>query len=386
MSFQRIILYCGGSCNELRVLDGLKKIIPEVYVLSQRCENYDMDAALAEALFSLIHGKKAEAVFSVDYYPIIAEAAHVAGIPYISWIIDAPHYTLYSRTSFYDSSYIFHFDREEAERLQAMGRLNVFHQPLAADPDHFAECIRRNGKQRCDVSFLGRSYQNEHDYFEKQDGLSEMQAGYCEGLMNAQHVLYGAPVIEPALDDGLCDALISACGINMPETYDLPGRLVAATVLEKKLSVRERRDMVKTVAEKFGITLYSDTEKMVTKGVRYAGYADYETKMAAAFYNSRINLNLTLRQIHSGIPLRAMDIMGSGGFLLSNWQPELAEYFTDGEDMAMFGSEEEMFDKIAWYLEHDDERIRIAESGRERVRKDRTYESVLRLIVSCVKH
>lgn len=381
----RIVFYRDGSCNELRVLAGLKKIIPEVYVLMQHCGNYDVDAALAEALFTLIHGKKAEAVFSVDYYPIIAEAAQVAGIPYLAWIIDAPHYTLYSPTSYYDSTYIFHFDREEAERLAAMGRPNVFHQPLASDPDHFDECIRKAKKDyHCEVSFLGRSYQDGHDYFEKQDGMSEYQLGFFTGLMNVQHELYGVSIIRSSLDPELVKALIKTCDLHIPKLYDLPEELVASTVLEKKLSVRERRDMVAKAAERFGITLYSDTEQMVTKGVKYAGYADYETQMAPAFYYSKINLNQTLRQIHSGIPLRALDIMASGGFLLSSWQPELAEYFTDGENVAMYGSEEEMLEKTDWYLKHDDERKRIAINGKKHVSECFSYEIGLRSIIGAV--
>ncbi len=374
----RLILYRGGSCNELRVLAGLKQLNTEVYVLEKKCENYDVDAALAEALFALIHGKRAEAILSVDYYPIIAEVAKVAGIPYLAWIIDAPHYTLYSSTTLYDSTYIFHFDREEAERLVKMGRPNVFHQPLASDPDFFGACIAgQKKKNTAEISFLGSSYQNEHDYFEKKNGLSDYLLGYCEGLMNAQHEIYGASVIAEALDERAAEELLKACDIHMPETYDIPVRLVAGTILEKKLSVRERKRMVRLIGERYGITLYSDSEKMVTKGVKYAGYADYETQMAPAFYHSRININHTLRQIHSGIPLRVLDIMASGGFLLSNWQQELAEHFTDGESLALYGSEEEMLEKAGWYLEHEEVRKRIADKGREQIIAEHTYKKVL---------
>ena len=45
--------------------------------------------------------------------------------------------------------------------------------------------------------------------------------------------------------------------------------------------------------------------------------------MPYVFRNSRINLNITLRSIKSGIPLRCMDIYGAGGFLLSNYQTDL---------------------------------------------------------------
>ena len=37
------------------------------------------------------------------------------------------------------------------------------------------------------------------------------------------------------------------------------------------------------------------------------------------FANSKVNLNITLRNIKTGIPLRALDIMGAGGFLLTNY-------------------------------------------------------------------
>lgn len=381
---KRWIVYRANIPNEQRVLDNIKKLVPEVFVLDCKCKNNDMDPELAQALFELIHTKKAELIFSVDYYPIIAEVAHTAGIRYISWIVDSPHYTLYSSSSFYDECFIFHFDREEAMLLKETGRPHIFHQPLASDPEYFHEVIQaKKGVQWKDISFLGSAYQDDHDYFEKNE-LDEYDRGYCEGLMQVQSVLYGVSFIEGTLTDVLAERLIKACNIRWPETYDLPPRLVAANVLEKKITVRERSQAVKELAKHYGITLYSESDVLVRENVDYCGYADYETEMPIAFHYSRINLNPTLRKIHSGIPLRAMDIMACGGFLLSNYQPELAESFEDGIACVMYGSIEELVDKAGWYLEHEEERAKIALRGYQIVCESFTYEKALRKIIKLV--
>ncbi len=46
----------------------------------------------------------------------------------------------------------------------------------------------------------------------------------------------------------------------------------------------------------------------------YGGKIDYYDTMPSVFHNSKINLNITLKTIQTGIPLRAWDILGCGGF------------------------------------------------------------------------
>ena len=103
--------------------------------------------------------------------------------------------------------------------------------------------------------------------------------------------------------------------------------------------------------------------------------------MPRVFRESKINLNITLRSITSGIPLRALDIMGAGGFLMSNYQPELAEYFINGQDMVMFDSPEDMQWKIRYYLQRDEERQQIANNGLEKVKKEFSYDIQLAKIM-----
>jgi hypothetical protein len=43
--------------------------------------------------------------------------------------------------------------------------------------------------------------------------------------------------------------------------------------------------------------------------------------------------------------------MAAGGFLLSNYQPELAELFRDGEEVVMYTSMDDLKEKAGYYLE-----------------------------------
>ena len=105
------------------------------------------------------------------------------------------------------------------------------------------------------------------------------------------------------------------------------------------------------------------------------GPLDYYNKMPIVFYNSKININITIRSIRRGIPLRAMDIMGAGGFLLSNYQQELNELFVDREDLVLFHNDEDMMDKIEYYLSHEKEREEIAVNGQEKIRELHDYRN-----------
>ena len=94
---------------------------------------------------------------------------------------------------------------------------------------------------------------------------------------------------------------------------------------------------------------------------------DYVEEMPKIFACTKINLNPPLRCIQSGIPLRALDVMGAGGLLLSNYQPELSEQFADREEVVLYESVEDAFAKAKFYLEHEEIRREIAIRGQQKV-------------------
>ena len=116
--------------------------------------------------------------------------------------------------------------------------------------------------------------------------------------------------------------------------------------------------------------------------VKNCGPADSQKVMPKIFKCSKINLNITSRSIKSGISQRVFDILGCGGFLISNYQPELAEYFTPDEDLVLYDSIDDLLCKIEYYLTHEETRRRIAQNGYEKIKQNHSYNTRLTQILN----
>ena len=84
-------------------------------------------------------------------------------------------------------------------------------------------------------------------------------------------------------------------------------------------------------------------------------------------------MNISLRSIHTGIPLRAFDIMGCGGFMITNFQEDFLQHFEPDEEVVFYSSYDELLEKVDYYLNHDEERKRIARNAQQKVEAEHTY-------------
>ena len=135
--------------------------------------------------------------------------------------------------------------------------------------------------------------------------------------------------------------------------------------------------MLGAVSEQFPLKLFTLDPNADIPNATNMGTTDYYNEMPLVFHNSKINLNISLRSIKSGIPLRCMDILGAGGFLLTNYQADLCRHFTANEDFVYFEDEADLLQKIKYYLSHEDERTTIARNGYEKALEHYNYETVL---------
>lgn len=66
--------------------------------------------------------------------------------------------------------------------------------------------------------------------------------------------------------------------------------------------------------------------------------------------------------------------MGAGGFLLTNYCPELSEYMMDGSEFVSYSDAGDCVEKAVYYVQHEELRKRIADSGRKKVTELFTYD------------
>ncbi|MCR5128366.1 MAG: DUF3880 domain-containing protein [Lachnospiraceae bacterium] len=350
----------------------------EVFEFPQNSGETDRGEELTIRITEALLKSEAEVVFSFNYFPVIAIAVHACHRKYISWVYDSPAVYLYDMTVFFPENYIFHFDSYETERMRRDGVKNVFYLPLAADVDRYSRMVPdadHRKKYNTDIALIGSLYREKYGYFGKYTNFDEYLKGYLDGIVNAQEKVYGVNFLEEVLDRDIQERIMKTVPLmeGKGDRYDSAAWDFANYYLAMRVTANEREHMLKKLSECYKVSLYTGGATKELPQIRNMGTVDYYTEAPYAIKCAKINLNITLKSIRSGIPQRAMDIMGCGGFLLSNYQPDLCDEFVAGKDFVYYESIEHAVELTGYYLEHDEERKRIAENGYEKVRKSHNF-------------
>ena len=329
------------------------------------------DDALLESLRSDIESLSPDAVFTVNFWPLVARACHSTNCRYISWSYDCPQDLPTLSDMDYDENNIFLFDRWEAADYRARGLERVFHVPLAVSCDLWDEAALESPEHECDISLVGSLYQSTFPGL--LGAMEPYDQGFFRGVSDAQRRIYGYYLADELITEDRLRGILDILG-----TSDMH---VAARRLSYSMGTymtfQDRLTLLSVLSRGYDTVLYSgdvpdDVSGMISD-CKVRPWADYHTEMPLIFKNSCISLNPVLRVIRSGIPLRALDVMGCGGFLISAYQPELAELFDAGREVVCYGSMEEAIALCDHYLSHEQERLEIAAAGYEKVKKDFTY-------------
>ncbi|MCI5620237.1 MAG: DUF3880 domain-containing protein [Lachnospiraceae bacterium] len=363
--------YTGRDC-----MDIMKALGWMVSVVKYRLTDYENDASFEEQM-SRVLKMGYDCIFSFNFYPILSKIAKENGILYLSWVFDSPHLTLESDTISNTCNRVFVFDRKLCEKYQERGISTISYMPLAYNGTRMNDFPRGRAREyQHEVCFLGTLYDDSYNFWDQIKFIPENERGYVEGIIACQQLIYGMDLCEQLMTSERCKQLLQYISVELPENYEDCRNDILRKMIQKKITVEERRNLLQRVGERFSLDLYSPKEPD-NLPVNYLGYADYLTQMPEIFYTSKINLNITLRSIQSGIPLRVIDILGVGGFVLSNYQAEFEEYFTYGKDIVWFDCPEDLVEKIGYFLRNDELRERLASQGHETASQIFTYEKLL---------
>lgn len=374
---KQILIYKWKAYNYLDVYQTFLAMGFQADMIEQDLPSYDEDAEFSARLLRLLHEKEYDFVFTINYFGVVSDACEQYGIPYVSWSCDSPLISMYHESVFNDCNYIFLFDKSSYLFFRALGVQKIWHLPLAVDTkriDHILGNADDLKLYENEISFVGSLYER-NTYDKLVPTLPEYLRGYFDCAIETQMNISGGNLIDALLTDEICRQLQQYYRLEKTERSFSDLRLIfATTVLGLKVAKEQRCSSLLELVKKHPVSIYTNSNTKHLLKVDYRGSVDYWTQMPKVFYGSRINLNFTIPNIKSGIPLRVWDVLGAGGFLMTNYQPELELYFELGKDLVIFENKRELVQKATYYLEHEQERQKIAENGYEKVKRFHSYE------------
>ena len=320
-------------------------------------------------------------VFSINFYPAIADICHIYGIKYLCWTVDCPVLELFSNSIRHNTNRIFLFDKSQYEMIHPYNPEGVFYLPLAAATDRFDKVvsdITKTDKKNftSDISFVGSLYIEKNPLRKIEKEISEFFRGYMNGVIEASLKVMGYNFMEECITEDIVSSLKKAdADFYDPKdsVIDISRFVAAHSYLGMQAAEKERILTLNTLARYFNVDLYTKSDVSKLKNVHVHGGVATLTEMPKIFHLSKINLNMTIKPIQTGLPLRIFDIMGCGGFCMTNFQAEIPEMFEIGVDLETYDSLEELVDKCSYYLSHEEERRQIALNGYRKVKEYHGY-------------
>ncbi len=332
------------------------------------------------------------ACFSINFHPNLAEACHEQKIDYINWGWDCPQAALWHKAAKYNTNYTFVFDYKQYTRLLGRGLDNVYYLTISPDIDTFDRCISQDAgsseeRWSADVAFVGNLYNDaDHRLYDEIVYLPPYLKGYLEALMTVQSKMWGIDLISEAISEHVMGLMKQYVGWDLNNKYD-DGvyEVLVENMIGQKMAQMERKEVCTYLADHYDFRLYTRSDTSFNPNINNCGSVDYMTKMPLVFRYSKINIHIQSRSIPSGMSLRILDVLACEGFLLTNYQPEIEEYFTDGEELVIYYDFQDMYEKIEYYLEHEEERKRIAHAGYQKVKEEFSYVSGVKKILNIWK-
>lgn len=382
----KLLFYRYGSICEPDIMDGFLELGLDIEQLTEEITNKSLPASDAIRMVSnYLAEHPVDFVFSINFFPFLSEVCTIYKLPYLCWVVDSPVMELFTTSITNPWNRVFLFDREIEREISPLNPDCIFHLPLATNVSQKDALIAQSSDDlmahfQSEVAFIGSLY-TEKCAYDRLNNPPAYLSGYLNGLMEAQLKVYGYYFVEELLTDAIVKDFIE----HFPNFYRLPGEsfltdqmTLAQLYIGTKISTLERQRIMKELSERFAVTIYTGSDTSAFPSLNNCGLAKTLTEMPLIFHEANINLNMTAKSIRSGLPLRIWDILGSGGFCLTNFQSEIPEFLQIGAHLDTYTSIGELVDKVTYYLARPKLRREIAWNGYEEVKKNHTYP--LRLI------
>lgn len=344
-------------------------------LLQEMSSNKDHD------LLKKIASGEIDVLFSLDYYPCIASVCSVMNKIYVSWSLEPPFANLYSSTILCKTNRLFVADRWVAELFRREGVENIFY---LSEGVNIERCERVKAKSNTEEKNLERSIINiiRNESWEKlfkAKRLRDSTLGYMEGMIAGQNLVYGYDFFSRNLPEYVMKDLLENSQVKKAADSILDSmQCYAEYCFYPKTTAVDRIVAAKCITKAGPVHVYGK-EEIVYDGVINHGILPYEQRLDV-INDTIININITPRGFKDGIYGHALQIMGMGGFLITDYREALYEEFIPGEEFITYKDMIDLAGSTIKFINNENERKRIAQNGYEKILESYTLNQRLEAI------
>lgn len=419
----KILIYRWNSYNQNDIESAFKDAGCVCDIFNEKISNYENDPLFCQKLYTILKKGNYDFCFSINFFPLISEVCHDTDTLYVSWNCDAPLLAMYHRNVFFDTNIIFEFDYNNLIEFKNMGVTNIYYLPLAANVKRYDQLLTKNNPftepllpkstdtlheytetdsatypvqnfskpaqplTGYDISFVGSLYEK-NSYDKIQSDLPDYLTGYLDGAIFAQTQVSGGNILENLLTPEICSMIEEITDYKKSDdSFVTTKKLFSTTVLGFKAASVTRTNNLNKLSKNFihKVHLFTDSDTSTLPLITAHPRVDYLTEMPFIFNKSKININMTIPNISSGLSLRVWDIIGCHGLLMTDFRPELLNFFKPDEDIVIYEDSNELIDKTSFYLKHDELRNKVTDNAYKKVSVLHTTEIRISEIIKTIK-
>lgn len=362
-----ILVLFGAYYGQKECFEGFRELGHHVVIV----DYVQSEAETISALHQVLVTERPDLVFSInmrglDNRGVIGQILVRLGIPLAIWFVDSPEFIINeASTPLREIATMFLWDRSYLPRVTSQG-YQAFHLPLAADVALRKYAVSSD-QFSSNISFVGNSLIS--------DFLSRLSIKFPQTNVNRLVMERAVKAILESRGRQLevLEEVIAAGEVDLPcREAELFFRAYAV----HSATARYRTGLLGELIP-LGLTFFGDPQgwqSLFGDSIMALPYVNYFAETPAVYASSIINFNATSLQMPRAVNQRVFDVPLCGGFLLTDQQDELFEWF-EKDEIAIYNGAEDVAEKAAYYLKRPSVREKITRRAQKKVLKRHTYKN-----------
>lgn len=312
----------------------------------------------------------------VDVEGVLMDLLARLQLPLASWFVDNPHLIIHSYNKCVSPwTTLFTWDEDNIPTLRQTGFEHVRYLPLGTDPDRFRpNAGKPDPRWRARISFVGNS-------------MLHKVAGRLKSGHFPRELLLPFKEVSRAFSQSEARGVPAFLASDFPGVYaqyerlpDNESKLAYETAITWQATRLYRNDLARRILP-FHPLIVGDSGWRIEfrrekAQPRYLDAISYYDQLPIFYGQSHINFNCTSKQMKGAVNQRVFDAPAAGGFVLTDWRPQMVNLF-DPDEMACYHNPEEIPELVRHYLEHQAERQKMIAKSRARVLAHHKWEDRL---------